>query len=317
MAGHRAAAGGHQAGRSLQARVAPAGSVSGMPERPPLSTQAREVMRLALAESGQLGHGYVGDEDVLLGLLAEQASAASSLLREHGLDLASARAELQRLSAAGLMPRSRADDAGALRAVGIDVEAVRQRLVAEFGAQAVGAAVWRASRRPWWRGGGRRRTPLCGPPLFAKRALYLASYQAQSRGAAVVTPEHLLYGVLADLEDPYGAQLGRRGASTWPSSAGPSDRSIRPARCCRPTTSIGTGCDPNLTVPPDAVRVIAHQHHHHHTPRTYHAPHRHPGRGPALLLSASSRSFRIGRRYASYQRNVSREKLSTCLLTDF
>src|SRR6185437_6907945 len=63
----------------------------------------------------------------LLGLLAEQASRASSLLRAHGLDLASARAELQRLSAAGLMPRSRADDAGALRAVGIDVEAVRER----------------------------------------------------------------------------------------------------------------------------------------------------------------------------------------------
>jgi len=36
-------------------------------------------MRLALAESEQLGHGYVGDEHVLLGLLREQASRASSL----------------------------------------------------------------------------------------------------------------------------------------------------------------------------------------------------------------------------------------------
>jgi len=26
-----------------------------------------------------------------------------------------------------------------------------------------------------------------------------------------VTPEHLLYGVLRDLDDPYGAQLGWRG----------------------------------------------------------------------------------------------------------
>ena len=176
-----------------------------------LSPEAREVMRLALAESGQLGHGYAGDEHVLLGLLRAQASHASSLLQGHGVDLASARAELRRLSAAGLMPRSRADDAGALRAVGVDVEAVRQRLVTAFGADAVGAAVWRASRRPWWRGGGRRRTPLCGPPLFAKRAMYLASCYAQSREAAAVTPEHLLRGVLRDLEDPYGAQLGRRG----------------------------------------------------------------------------------------------------------
>jgi ATP-dependent Clp protease ATP-binding subunit ClpA len=177
----------------------------------PLTAAAREVMRLALSESEQLGHGYLGDEHVLLGLLAGQASMASSLLRTHGLELASARAELQRLSAAGLIPRSRADDIGALRAMGIDVEAVRQRLVAAFGADAVGAAVWRASRRPWWRGGGRRRTPLCGPPLFAKRALHLASCHAQSREGAAVTPEHLLHGVLRDLEDPYGAQLGRRG----------------------------------------------------------------------------------------------------------
>jgi ClpA/ClpB-like protein len=120
------------------------------------------------------------------------------------------RGELQRLSAAGLMPRSRVDDAGALRAVGIDVEAVRQRLVTAFGAEAVGAAIWRASRRPWWRGGGRRRTPLCGPPFFAKRAMYLASCYAESRDAAAVTPEHLLYGVLRDLDDPYGTPLGRR-----------------------------------------------------------------------------------------------------------
>jgi hypothetical protein len=174
-----------------------------------LSPAAREAMSLALTESEQLGHGYLGDEHVLLGLLRGPASRASSLLRGHGLDLASARAELQRLSAAGLMPRSRADDAGALRAVGIDVEAVRQRLVAAFGAEAVGAAIWRASRRPWWRGGGRRRTPLCGPPFFARRAMYLASCYAESREAAAVTPEHLLYGVLRDLDDPHGAPLGR------------------------------------------------------------------------------------------------------------
>src|SRR5713226_9142922 len=208
MAGYRQEAGGYQAGRSLQACAALAGAVSGMPDR--LSAEAREVMRLALAESEQLGHGYVGDEHVLLGLLREQASQASSLLRGHGLDLASARAELQRLSAAGLMPRSRAHDAGALRAVGVDVEAVRQRLVTAFGAEAVGAAVWRASRVPWWRGGGQRRTPLCGPPFFAKRAMYLASCYAESREATAVTPEYLLHGVLRDLEDPYGAQLGRR-----------------------------------------------------------------------------------------------------------
>jgi len=176
-----------------------------------LTPAARRAMSLASEESEHLGHGYIGDEHVLLGLLGEQASHASSLLRGHGLDLPGARAELQRMVAAGLTPRSHTDDVRALRAVGIDVETVRQRLVTAFGAEAVGAAVWRASRRPWWRGGGRRRTPLCGPPFFAKRAVQLAASYADSRGEAAVTPEHLLYGVLRDLDDPYGAQLGRRG----------------------------------------------------------------------------------------------------------
>jgi len=176
-----------------------------------LTPAARRVMGLAAEESEQLGHGYLGDEHVILGLLRGQACHASSLLLAHGLDLGSGRAELQRLAADGLLPRSLADDAGALRALGIDVEMVRQRLVAAFGAEALGAAVRRASRRPWWRGGGRRRTPLCGPPFFAKRAMHLAACHAERRGAAAVTPEHLLYGVLQDLGDPYGAQLGRRG----------------------------------------------------------------------------------------------------------
>jgi len=194
-----------------------------------LSPEAREVMRLALAESGQLGHGYVGDEHVLLGLLRAQASHASSLLQGHGVDLASARAELRRLSAAGLMPRSRADDAGALRAVGVDVEAVRQRLVTAFGADAVGAAVWRASRRPWWRGGGRRRTPLCGPPLFAKRAMYLASCYAQSREAAAVTPEHLLRGVLRDRR-PAAQQRPAREGDAQRDEDGEPEKGVRCAR---------------------------------------------------------------------------------------
>ncbi len=175
-----------------------------------LSPAARRVMSLASEESEQSGYGYLGDEHVILGLLRGQPSHASSLLHRHGLDLPSARAELERLSARGLTPSSRTDDASALRAVGIDVETVRQRLVTAFGAEAVGTAVWRASRRPWWRGGGRRRTPLCGPPFFAKRAMHLAACYAEGRGEAAVTPEHLLYGVLRDLDYPYGAQLGRR-----------------------------------------------------------------------------------------------------------
>jgi hypothetical protein len=94
--------------------------------------------------------------------------------------------------------------------VGIDVGQVERQLKATFGPDAVGEAVWRASRQPWWRGGGRRRNPLCGKPFFAKRALALAVEYADSRGRDV-GPEHLLYGVLQDAADPFGTGLGRRG----------------------------------------------------------------------------------------------------------
>jgi ATP-dependent Clp protease ATP-binding subunit ClpA len=176
-----------------------------------LSVDARAVLDRALAEADRLGHGYLGDEHILLGLLGEPHDSAAAVLRDAGVDLAGARTVLARLAADGLIPRCRVDDAAALRTVGIDVEQVRERLSAAFGADAVGRAVWRASRRPWWRGGGRRRTPLCGRPLFAKRALALAAARADAAGQRAVGPQHLLYGVLQDAADPYGTGLGRRG----------------------------------------------------------------------------------------------------------
>src|SRR5262249_60709334 len=116
MAGPRLTAGRDQASRPLQARAAVTGTVNGMWDR--LTPAARQAMSLASEESEQLGHGYIGDEHVILGLLGEHASQASALLRGHGLDLPGARAELQRLGAARLTPRSPADDVRALRAGG-------------------------------------------------------------------------------------------------------------------------------------------------------------------------------------------------------
>ena len=53
-------------------------------------------------------------------------------------------------------------------------------------------ATWRVTRRCWWRGPRVVWTPLCGPPLVAKRALQLASQQAHALGHGEVRPEHLL-----------------------------------------------------------------------------------------------------------------------------
>jgi hypothetical protein len=94
--------------------------------------------------------------------------------------------------------------------VGIDVEAVRERLVTVFGEQAVGAG---SGGPAGGRGGvaaaGAAR--CCAARRSSPSAMYLASCYAESRDAGAVMPEHLLYGVLRDLDDPYGAPLGRRG----------------------------------------------------------------------------------------------------------
>ena len=173
-----------------------------------LSAPAAAVMRLAGEEAGRLGQDYIGDEHVLLGLLRYGDGPAATLLTEAGATLTGARAELASMRARGLTPGSHPGSPQALQMLGIDAEEVRQRLTAMFGADAVAAAVWRASRRPGWRGGRRVRTPLCGPALLAKRALHLAAQRAGPDGD--IGPEHLLHGVLRDIADPAGTQLARR-----------------------------------------------------------------------------------------------------------
>ncbi|WP_328993788.1 hypothetical protein OG394_05435 [Kribbella sp. NBC_01245] len=97
-----------------------------------LTPPARRVMAAALDEAEDLGHGYLGDEHVLLGLLGDDAGPAQRFLHEHGLDLAAARIDLVRLTADGRIPQSRDDDAATLRTVGIDIGQVERQLTAAF-----------------------------------------------------------------------------------------------------------------------------------------------------------------------------------------
>jgi hypothetical protein len=173
-----------------------------------MSVTAVAVMKLAGEEAGRLGQDYIGDEHVLLGLL-RHGGPAGALLAEAGATLTGARAALAGLQGRGLTPGSYPGSPQALQALGISAEEIRRRLTVTFGADAVGAAVRQASRRPWWRGGRRARTPLCGPALLAKRALHLAALQAGP--GRDIAPEQLLHGVLRDIADPAGTQMSRRG----------------------------------------------------------------------------------------------------------
>jgi hypothetical protein len=66
------------------------------------------------------------------------------------------------------------------------------------------------TRRWSWRGGRVVWTPLCGPPLVAKRALHLASEQASALGHFQVGPEHVVLGVLEDARQPAGRVTASR-----------------------------------------------------------------------------------------------------------
>jgi ATP-dependent Clp protease ATP-binding subunit ClpA len=171
---------------------------------------AQQVLDLAQEEAERCGHRYLGPEHVLLGLLAEGQSRAARVLRAAGVDLVAARAALARLAGQGVVPAPRPSDAELLSSMGIDLDAVRRNTEQAFGIQAVGEATWRVTRRRWWRGTRVVWTPLCGPPLVAKRALQLAGAQAQALGHREVWPEHLLLGVLEDARHPADQVKGSR-----------------------------------------------------------------------------------------------------------
>jgi ATP-dependent Clp protease ATP-binding subunit ClpC len=63
----------------------------------PYTSRAKKVLELSMDETRRLGHGYVGSEHLLLGLIAEGKGIAAQLLAEAGVRLEAAREELRRI----------------------------------------------------------------------------------------------------------------------------------------------------------------------------------------------------------------------------
>jgi hypothetical protein len=63
-----------------QGQQAPSGHI-------PFTPRAKKVLELSLRESMQLGHGYIGPEHILLGLLREGGGVAAQVLVKLGADL--------------------------------------------------------------------------------------------------------------------------------------------------------------------------------------------------------------------------------------
>jgi ATP-dependent Clp protease ATP-binding subunit ClpC len=63
----------------------------------PFTPQAKRVLELALRESVQLGHDYIGTEHLLLGLVREGEGPAAQVLQQRGIELNAVRQEVIRL----------------------------------------------------------------------------------------------------------------------------------------------------------------------------------------------------------------------------
>jgi len=63
----------------------------------PYTSRAKKTLELAMREARDLNHLYVGTEHLLLGLLREEKGIAARILRQHGVTIEIARAEVLRL----------------------------------------------------------------------------------------------------------------------------------------------------------------------------------------------------------------------------
>jgi ATP-dependent Clp protease ATP-binding subunit ClpA len=143
--------------------------------------QARAVVVAASVHADDLRHGWIGTEHLLLGVLDDRGTRPARLLAERGVTGDWARGEVERL-----VGRGEPDlDADALATLGIDLDAVRERVERTFGPGAL-------SRRRCRRGGllrGDARRPFTPR---AKKVLELALREAVHAGDTFIGAEHVL-----------------------------------------------------------------------------------------------------------------------------
>ncbi|MFN2556810.1 MAG: Clp protease N-terminal domain-containing protein [Nitriliruptorales bacterium] len=167
---------------------------------------ARHAVRLAQQEARALGHGYLGTEHLLLGLLAEGTGVAARVLAELGVDPETMRSRVVEIIGRGPPTKP---DREALRSIGIDIDLVRSKIEEAFGPGAL-ERTWPAkSDRRGSRLGrliGRRTCRQSQAPGYvpftprAKKVLELSLREARQLGHNYLGTEHVLLGLLAEGE---------------------------------------------------------------------------------------------------------------------
>lgn len=165
--------------------------------------QARNVVVGAQAEARQLRHRHIGTEHLLLALVADDAGIACAVLRDAGVHPGGVRADIDAF--VGQKPDVLGtDDAAALRAIGIDLDAVRSKIEESFGEGALEPVhVCQSRRRGLFRartsGGGVVRGHIPFTPR-AKKVLQLSLREALRLHHNYIGPEHILLGLLREGE---------------------------------------------------------------------------------------------------------------------
>ena len=177
--------------------------------------RARRAVTTSQEEARALGHGWIGTEHLLLALLREGDGIAGRVLSGAGVTHEEVRASIDSTVGRGTAP---SDDAEALRAIGIDLDAVRASVEQAFGPGALERARMprrrrRRARRP--RGCGYGAVPGRHIPFTprCKKVLELALRQSLRLRHGYIGTEHILLALVEEGEGLAVAILVKKGVS--------------------------------------------------------------------------------------------------------
>ena len=162
------------------------------------TTGARLIVKTAVEERATLGSRHTGTEHLLLALVKEDG-VARTVLHRAGVTEAVVRREIR--AQVGNLPLGE-KDAAALRAIGIDLDAVRDKVEATFGPGALQPPA-------------PRKKSVFGSSLSprAKKVLELGLREAIQLHHRSIGPEHILLGLIREGEGLAALILTRAGVS--------------------------------------------------------------------------------------------------------
>jgi ATP-dependent Clp protease ATP-binding subunit ClpA len=165
------------------------------------TTAAREAVVRAQVEARELQQTPIGTEHVLLALLGDETGPVALSLRDSGVDAAFVRAEISRRvgphPAAVAQAETDAEDKAALKAIGIDLDAVRAAIEENFGAGSLRLPPATSKKRNLF---GRFSAASGHRPFSnrAKKVLELSLREALRLKQKFIAPEHLMLGIIRE-----------------------------------------------------------------------------------------------------------------------